>query len=826
MTPSASDEAIAALRVAGPAQCRELMMALDKRAFDNQQSNPEQALADLREARAIAALDGQDSYWRGLTTRGANACERIGDLIGARQLYAEGEPPSDAPANEKYAWANGCAVLAERLGDWQAATRHYDAAVALFGQLTEIGENSLFALSNAATWMAGNGQTERAIAVLEQFKRALAHQTKTNVTYEVAMMEAQIALATGDLKKAERAWAEVGDILGKTGQGAALPIVAEERAMVLVEMERRDDAIALLRSHVEADEQKTASGYANELMAAAIALGGLLAEDGDAATFAEARAILRRALASEASRGMPEAEWRILSGLAETAARLKNSPSAVIFGKAAVAIIAQLDTGQPYPAHALRDLNRRQRPYRRLVARLIDAGRFPEAARIDDMMKQEAVFDLGRRDGHLDGRVKAVPLRPAEETALNAYRDICNESRLANARQHGLADAAGAGAPAIDPHAARIAIVAWADGLLAGEGADRDATSSARHAEPAPLADGELELRFLRTGAGWHVLARTQQGMTDFRAGNAENIARDIFAFRRAIIRERHDWMEPARSLFDRLLRPVDDLISNARHLLLRTDVPAGYLPFAALHDGERFLIERVTMTSGTGLTPPPREAVRQEDWRIVLLGNEDRDGRRIPHVENEMQSILDSQPAARRVVPFNAETLAAALASGPKIVHLASHFHLEPGRPDLSFLSLDGDAPLTLERLRSAEFPLSNVELLVLSACDTAVEDAGTHGLESLAGLAQVKGARQVLGTLWPVQDASAARLMGLFHAGLRAGQQASLRWADNLRAAQLKLLREGGAESGTTRAGGLSMPKRTAWSHPFHWAGYVLYR
>ncbi|MHC5833097.1 MAG: CHAT domain-containing protein, partial [Nostoc sp.] len=58
---------------------------------------------------------------------------------------------------------------------------------------------------------------------------------------------------------------------------------------------------------------------------------------------------------------------------------------------------------------------------------------------------------------------------------------------------------------------------------------------------------------------------------------------------------------------------------------------------------------------------------------------------------------------------------------------------------------------------------PSKAIELLVLSACDTAAGD--DRAVLGLAGLAVKSGARSTIATLWPVKDQAAAILMTRFY-------------------------------------------------------------
>jgi CHAT domain-containing protein len=92
-------------------------------------------------------------------------------------------------------------------------------------------------------------------------------------------------------------------------------------------------------------------------------------------------------------------------------------------------------------------------------------------------------------------------------------------------------------------------------------------------------------------------------------------------------------------------------------------------------------------------------------------------------------------------------------------------------------------------------------IELLVLSACDTAAGD--DQAALGLAGLAVKSGARSTLATLWPVKDAAAAKLMSRFYEQLR---KPGMNKAEALRQAQIEIM------------------KKTDFEDPFFWSGFVL--
>jgi CHAT domain-containing protein len=131
-----------------------------------------------------------------------------------------------------------------------------------------------------------------------------------------------------------------------------------------------------------------------------------------------------------------------------------------------------------------------------------------------------------------------------------------------------------------------------------------------------------------------------------------------------------------------------------------------------------------------------------------------------------------------------------------------------------------------------------NSVELLTLSACETALGDDGVahHGVEveGLGAIAQQAGAKAVLATLWPVADGSTALLMRALY---QAHKNDHVDKADALRDAQLALLRgtvhsdsAGKAERGLTRVdsapsvGSFAADPHAPFAHPFFWAPFIL--
>jgi CHAT domain-containing protein/Tfp pilus assembly protein PilF len=130
----------------------------------------------------------------------------------------------------------------------------------------------------------------------------------------------------------------------------------------------------------------------------------------------------------------------------------------------------------------------------------------------------------------------------------------------------------------------------------------------------------------------------------------------------------------------------------------------------------------------------------------------------------------------------------------------------------------------------------LSGLELAVLSACETGLGDvAGGEGVFGLQRAFHLAGCRDVVATLWKVDDAAAAALMNEFYAQLWDQKQPPLQ---ALRQAQLLLVRSDPKDYPRLAARGLgagtqdltkvpvksSHPAAGKGAHPALWAAFTL--
>ncbi|MDY7016407.1 MAG: CHAT domain-containing protein, partial [Cyanobacteriota bacterium] len=124
----------------------------------------------------------------------------------------------------------------------------------------------------------------------------------------------------------------------------------------------------------------------------------------------------------------------------------------------------------------------------------------------------------------------------------------------------------------------------------------------------------------------------------------------------------------------------------------------------------------------------------------------------------------------------------------------------------------------------------LKNVDLVVLSACETGVGNTFDNG-EEILGLGyqfQRAGARATMASLWSVDDGGTQTLMNAFYEAL---QQDGMTKAEALRQAQMALISgdyravEGERSAGTVASlNPVESRGENRLSHPFYWAPFIL--
>jgi CHAT domain-containing protein len=258
-------------------------------------------------------------------------------------------------------------------------------------------------------------------------------------------------------------------------------------------------------------------------------------------------------------------------------------------------------------------------------------------------------------------------------------------------------------------------------------------------------------------------------------------------------------YLSSAQTLYQLLIAPLKTELEALEidALIFSSDVCLRSLPLAALHDGQQFLIEKYFVSSipSVSLTDTSYKAL--QDARVLGMGasefpnsNKKPKPKPLPAVPVELSTIVNDLWQGQSFLneEFTLENLREIRRRRRfDIVHLATHASFTPEQQNRAYIQF-WDTQLGLNELRQVEwYAPPTVELLVLSACETALGDEEAE--LGFAGLAIQAGVKSVLASLWQVEDVGTLALMTEFYHQL---SQASVTTkAEALQKAQVAMLR-----------------------------------
>lgn len=275
------------------------------------------------------------------------------------------------------------------------------------------------------------------------------------------------------------------------------------------------------------------------------------------------------------------------------------------------------------------------------------------------------------------------------------------------------------------------------------------------------------------------------------------------------VIRSKREFLPFAQQAYDWLIRPLQTDLANSQvnTLVFVLDGSLRNLPMAALHDGNKYLVEKYSIALAPSLQLLDPKPLQRQKLQVLSAGlTEARQGfAPLENVALELQEIKSQLPTTVLLnQKFTYNNLQAKLESTSfPIVHIATHGKFSSKAAETFLLTWDDRIGIEQldNLLKSPQNRQQAIELLVLSACETATGDKRA-GL-GLAGIAVRAGARSTLATLWAVNDAATTQLTTNFYQQLTTTKETK---AQALRSAQLSLL------------------QNPLYKHPIYWAPYVL--
>lgn len=543
---------------------------------------------------------------------------------------------------------------------------------------------------------------------------------------------------------------------------------------------------------------------------------------------------------------------------------------AIFYGKLAVNVWQEIRSNLNKESQDF-FIKSKEQSYRDLADLLIAEGRLPEAQQVLDLLKEQEYFDFLRRDGNEASALKSRADLTTEEAEWERRYRLIADRVTAIGTERGALLAKAARTTAEDRELTRLE----SDLQVANEAyqkfLDQLAREFGRSKERGDkiynLRESQSLMSDLRDMGSSVVALYTLVGEEKYRvilttpdtqkaaeyAISAAELNRKVLAFRQALQTRGLDPLPLAQELYRIILAPVaGDLEgAQAQTLMWSLDGVLRYVPMGALHDGKQYLVERYRHVVFTPASQARLKDRPSAHWKGLGLGvSKAQTGfDPLPAVESELRGIIHEtgQPAANGILPgtvklneaFTADSMLASLRQRYPLVHIASHFQFRPGNETNSFLLLGDGSHLTLAQVKRYPNIFEKVELLTLSACNTATGDAGASGseVEGFGVLAQRQGAKAVLASLWSVADESTRDLMQTFYQ--RREKQTGISKIEALRQAQLSLLygartpaEVAAATADRLRAAPPSSaaPQRfkpdakAPHEHPFYWAPFIL--
>lgn len=825
--------------------------------------DPQEALRRLERSLAIytKASDVNAVWITIVLDKIRNASIDSGDVQRARAAAERGL----TLAKHLYSSDDGrLAIAHNNLGDVLERLEQYDTALNHFRQALRIGERSLGESDPDVTPMIGNvgrvlwrlGDIPSAKAMFERRLRLVERRPGND---RIAALE--LAYALDDLAFLARDAGDYTTALGLQERSlASLRSKLDHNSLIVTDaldnlalihsaMGNQGQAVAIYERTLATRER---NGGSDPTALARTLVNLAVAHSSRGKPVAADLPMLFRAVQLYVTAGKRDGLWQAQSVLSETYDQLGQPELAVLWGKSAVNTLQQLRGGLGVLPEAMQAsfMAGKYDIYQQLADRLIALGRIEEAQlvmqafkdfelfrtleqrggraptelsltgqeqhRIDQFnILRERLISLGEERRRLEvmqrsGRAKAEDLRRLKEISASA-QPAAERELMAFFTQLEKAIQESRTTQIVTPEAPSATLT-----RLRATIADLARSEAQAKAVGLQYVVSPTRLSIILSSAGVPPIARQialSRGELRQRVGQAQlllaNPDSDRARLQAALV-----------LLHETLIGPIlPDLRSiGARTLMLSLDDVLRYVPFAALSDGHHFLVEDYVLAVYNEAADKTLVARPPVTSRVAAFGASQGIDRlpALRSVPAELRSSVEQPNTSGRIWQdreFDRPRFVDSLHGGFNILHVASHFVLESGRPERSGLILGDQSRLSLADIAREDLRFDAFDLVTLSACQTAVgggNDANGQEVESLGAKAQKQGARAVLATLWRINDGSTAQFMERFYRGRSQGTRNT---AEALREAQLELV-----------ASGKPVVGKMDRSSPYYWAPFIL--
>jgi CHAT domain-containing protein len=667
-------------------------------------------------------------------------------------------------------------------------------------------------LSDLAQLHAASGEMELASKQLDEavtIKRSIgADESTANALLQLADMsfgKGEFQNARNSVEQARQIFAAAQNLKNVVSATRFLAVIAREENDMDEAAKRAEEALLLAR--------KTANPTLVSSCARAFASVRLRQKK-----LGAAKALIEEARAADAKTGSVSDRIATLGITGEILeAEGANDKALVPFEEAVKLVESIRATAASETAFA--DVKENYRPYERIVRVLIKLGRTKDAfdylnraksKKLQDMMPASSLISDDKREQ--EALEKAAALEAKQRAA---------EAQLATEQAK----------PAPDETAIKnLKMIA-----ASTQGEYRELVEDIKDKNPEweksmtvkplqlvetqeQIPDGVTFLQYAPLGEQLYVFVVTNQTVKIYTPEvKPEELKKKILAVRKQITSGESGGplTKNLCALYEMLIGPIEAELASVKTIAFIPNQILFYLPLPALAkkqpDGSiRYLIEDkeiVYLTAADvmrAVQPPPSG---KSKVGMVAFGNPT--GAELPAAELEVNSIAGVFPGTD---VFSGDTFTKAAVTNEsmfdkRIVHFATHGRLNAAVPKESYLQLAAGGAPGAEKLTVKEIwslPMKKVDIVTLSACETALGDKEPDGGEitTLAEAFATAKVRTVVASLWSVGDESTKTFMVAFYTRLAGGASKPAA----LRGAQLELM------------------KNPRYTRPLYWAPFVL--
>jgi CHAT domain-containing protein/tetratricopeptide (TPR) repeat protein len=726
------------------------------------------------------------------------------------------------------------------LGNYVKALEAFQEGLAI-GERIGSGQAMALGLSGIGEIYLSVGNYAQALEYLEKSYAVAERRGNKQVTafllHEIGMVRA----LQGDLPRALEYYQKSLTAQTEMGNRAEVAINLKDIGKVHAQLGKQDEARTSFERSLEIAQQ------INDRLTIAAVLVDLAELAKQPEEYEWGLDFARRAMKITVEMGLADEIWGVHLELGRFYRRMNRLDEARAEIETAIAIVERLRRGIPGEEMAQSAFESMVLPYHEMVGMLVARGDFATAFEYTERAKGRVLLDVmhqGRSDVSR-AMTDAERVREKELVArlVQLNRDLQRELTSAGSKTDRVPDLR------TKLGSARLEYEAFLTGLYVVHPQlriERGEMIPIRATELGSLLAhkaADVFLEFVVTEEATYLFALSGNGTPggiDLRvhtiAITRKELEDEARRFRESLAGRDLTYAPAARALFDKLLRPVEDQLRDAKQICIIPDGPLWELPFQALQPVHgRFLLDRHAIFYAPSITVLRETLARKKgnahparSGELLAFGNpvvpsevasrvqdvyRDASLGPLPQAETEVRQIVslyDPKESRAYVRKDAREEVVKTEAARFRVLHFATHGILDDQNPLYSRLlfsrsnSASEDGVLEAREIMRLDLA---ADLAVLSACETGRGRVGAgEGLIGVSWAFFVAGCPTTVVSQWKVSSASTTELMIEFHRLLRGAGHENRTRAEALRRAALKV-----------RA-------NRAYRHPFYWAAFVL--